>query len=906
VLSTLCGRQHFLKMPGIGVDYGESTPHFTVYNRDRTLFCPYNLQTCFQTKSLIPMAKVHIFEVKPNIPDKLSRLNFLAYNLLWCWDHQIRDLFRRMDPDLWEEVYHNPIKLLGRISQRKYRELLKDDGFMDHYEQALASLNTYMTERSWFQKDYPEKSGFKTAYFSAEFGLHECLPIYSGGLGILAGDHLKSASDLGIPLIAVGLAYQKGYMQQYLNADGWQQETYIINEFSSTPMERVKDTEGKSMTVSVAFPGREVFIQCWKADVGRVPLYLLDTNLSENSPHDRIITNELYGGDLEKRIQQEIVLGIGGVKMLKLLQEKPTVYHMNEGHSAFLALERIRELMETYNLNFYEAKEAAVIGNVFTTHTSVPAGNDIFPRYYIDRYFKDYAAALGLNPDEFMSLGRIALSNGEEGFCMTVLAMKLSSRMNAVSHLHREVSRKMWQNLWPETPANEIPLDYVTNGVHPPSWISREMHNLLTRYLGPQWMENPHDVELWQRVDKISDEELWRMHERGRERLVAFARERLKRQLIARGSSSVEILEAEDVLNPEYLTIGFARRFATYKRATLLLHNPERLKKIITNNDMPVQFIFAGKAHPKDEPGKEFIRALIHFMRDENIRHRMVFIENFDICVARQMVQGVDVWLNTPRRGLEASGTSGMKAAFNGALNLSILDGWWDEGFKPNLGWAIGKGEQYDDHKLQDEVESNALYDILEQDLIPLFYRVSPNGIPREWVKYMKESMKELCPEYSTNRMTFNYTVKYYLSSHFDFSSMNRNDFALAKECAKWKQKLRESWSRVKVLEVNGDDGNGHKVDDDYLVRVKVQLGDLTPEDVSVEIYCGPVNESRVIDDGAPIKLEFLEGDGSGASIFTGKIPLKASGLFGYSARVRPCYEKYSAAQESAWLTWEW
>jgi len=851
------------------------------------------------------MARVHYFEVKPNIPEKLSSLNFLAYNLHWCWDHTIRDLFRRMDPDLWEEVYHNPVKLLGRINQRKYRELLKDDGFMDHYEQALGTLGSYVTERNWFQKEYPEKSGFKTAYFSAEFGIHECLPVYSGGLGILAGDHLKSASDLGIPLIAVGLAYQKGYMQQYLNADGWQQETYIINEFSSIPMERMKDAEGKPLLVSIAFPGREVFIQCWRVTIGRVPLYLLDTNLMENNPRDRAITNELYGGDLENRIQQEIVLGIGGVKMLNLLGEKPTVYHMNEGHSAFLALQRIRELMQAYGLNFYQAKEAAVTGNVFTTHTPVPAGNDIFPRYYIDRYFRDFAGEMGLNLDEFMNLGRIILESGEEGFCMTVLAMKLSSRINAVSRLHREVSRKMWRNLWPETPESEIPIDYITNGVHAPSWISREMHNLLTRYLGPQWIENPHDVELWQRVDRISDEELWRMHERGRERLVAFARERLKKQLIARGASSAEILAAEDILNPEFLTIGFGRRFATYKRATLLLQNPERLKNIITDNDRPVQFIFAGKAHPKDEPGKEFIRALVHFLRDENIRHRMVFIENFDICVARHMVQGVDVWLNTPRRGLEASGTSGMKAAFNGALNLSILDGWWDEGFKPNLGWAIGKGEEYDDYKLQDEIESNALYDILEQELAPLFYRVSPNGIPREWVRYMKDSMKELCPEYSTNRMTFDYTAKYYLPSHFDFSGMNRNDFALARETANWKQRIRENWSSVRILEVTGDNGNGHKVDDDYRVKVKVQLGELTPEDVSVEIFCGPVDENRAIEEGNSLKLDYVEGDGGGASVFAGKIPLKSSGLFGFSARVRPSYEKYSASQEAGWLVWE-
>ena len=851
------------------------------------------------------MPKVHIFEVKPKIPAELRRLNELAYNLFWCWNHQSRDLFRRMDPDLWEEVNHNPVKLLGRISQNQYRLLQKDDGFLDHFEQALTQLEAYMSERCWFQKDYPERSGFRTAYFSAEFGIHECLPVYSGGLGILAGDHLKSASDLGIPLLGVGLAYQKGYVQQYLNADGWQQETYNINDFTSVPLEKVVDSEENPLIISVQFPGRDVQVQCWKAKVGRVPLYLLDTNIPQNSAQDRVITNELYGGDLEKRIQQEIILGIGGVKMLNALGEKPTVFHMNEGHSAFLAVERIRDLMSSNNLSFSEAKEASAVGNVFTTHTPVPAGNDIFPRHYIDKYFRDYLGSIGLNQDEFHDLGKIAPSNGEEGFCMTVLAMRLSSGINGVSQLHRDVSRKMWRNLWPNIPDNELPIDHVTNGVHPPSWISREMHNLLTRYLGPQWIENPHDVELWQRVDKISDEELWRMHERGRERLVAFARERLKLQLISRGSGSAEIMEAEDVLNPEYLTIGFARRFATYKRATLLLQNPERLKQIITNTEKPVQFIFAGKAHPKDEPGKDYIRELIHFMRDESIRHRMVFLENYDICVARHMVQGVDVWLNTPRRGLEASGTSGMKAAFNGALNLSILDGWWNEGFQPNLGWAIGKGEEYDDHQLQDEIESNALYDILEQEVVPLFYRISPNGIPRQWVHYMKESLKNLCPEYSTNRMTYDYTEKFYLSSHFNFSGMIKDDCALAKETARWKKKIMESWGKTRIIEVDSANGNGYNVNDEYSVRVKSNLGGLSPEDVVVEVYYGHIDESMTIIDGTTVELQYEETNTENHSIFSGIIPLTESGLLGFSARIRPKYEKFSTPIEPGWITWE-
>ena len=851
------------------------------------------------------MSKVHIFEVKPNIPKPLSQLNNLAYNLHWCWDHQCRDLFRRMDQDLWEEVYHNPVRLLGRISQERYLELQHDDGFIDHFEHSLAKLEAYMMERCWFHKAYPDKGKFLTAYFSAEFGLHECLPIYSGGLGILAGDHLKSVSDLGIPLIGVGLAYQKGYVQQYLNADGWQQETYKINNFTSMPLQRVLDTDGEPLKITVELPGRKAYVQCWKATAGRVPLYLLDTNVPENSRLDCTLTNELYGGDLEKRILQEIVLGIGGIRMLKVIGETPSVFHMNDGHSAFLAVERIRDLMQEHGLAFDEAREAALSGNVFTTHTPVPAGNDVFPQYYIEKYFRDYYHSIGMDLNDFMNLGRIALNNGEEGFCMTVLAMRLSSKINAVSKLHGEVSRKMWQSLWPGVPANELPIESITNGVHAPTWISREMHNLLTRYLGPQWVESPHDPELWKGVDRISDEELWRTHERGRERLAAFARERLKNQLQDKGASSAEILEAEDVLNPEYLTIGFARRFATYKRATLLLRDPQRLKKIITDNDKPVQFIFAGKAHPKDEPGKEFIRELVHLSRDINIRHRMVFIENYDICVARHLVQGVDVWLNTPRRGLEASGTSGMKAAFNGALNLSILDGWWDEAFESNLGWAIGKGEEYDDFNLQDEIESNALYDLLEQEVIPLFYKVGPNGIPREWVRYIKESMKALCPGFSTNRMAFDYAEKFYLHSHLGNIRMMENDFELAKSTAEWKRKIRRHWREVSVYGVNGDNGNGHRVDDEYNVQVKAHLSALEPEDVVVEIYFGQVDENRKVIGGESIALEFSSHDEGGESIFTGKIPLKSSGLFGFSARIRPRYEKFSTTGEPGFVAWE-
>ena len=851
------------------------------------------------------MSKVHLFDVQPNIPKNLKSLIDIAYNLHWCWDHLCEDLFQRIDPDIWEEVDHNPVKLLGRISQERFAQLQRDDAFIDHLERAIMNLDIYLMERNWFQKEYPEKTRFLLAYFSAEFGIHECMPMYSGGLGVLAGDHLKSTSDLGIPIVGVGLAYQKGFFQQYLNADGWQQETYKHLEFTSLPIKLVEDSEGAPLKITVEFPGRKVKIQCWKADVGRAQLYLLDTNISENSPYDRSITDELYGGDLEKRIQQEIVLGIGGYRMLKALGREPTVYHMNEGHSAFLAVEKIRDLMLKSSLKWEEAKLAAVAGNIFTTHTPVPAGNDVFPEHMIEKYFKSYCESCGLSVDEFMNLGQLTHNNGNGKFYMPVLAMKLASYKNAVSKLHCEVSRRIWKDLWTGLPENENPIISITNGVHPPTWISREIHNLLARYLGPQWVENPHDAELWKRVDRISDEELWRTHERGRERLVAFARERLRQQLQYRGASQSEIRDAEDVLNPEYLTIGFGRRFATYKRATLILTNLNRLKRILTSNERPVQIIFAGKAHPKDEPGKKLIRKIIHVSRDPDIRHRMVFIENYDLCVGRNMVQGVDVWLNNPRRLMEASGTSGMKAAFNGGLNLSILDGWWDEGFKPNLGWTIGRGEEYDDHDLQDDVESNALYDILEQEIIPLFYKKGPNGIPREWVHYMKESMKVLCPEYSTNRMTFEYTEKFYLPAYENFIMMSDNQFALSKELAEWMRKIQKGWHQVKILEVNKENGYGFKVDDNYNVRVKVQLGMLSADDVSVEIYYGLVNQNREVVEGKMLRLDFAEYEGDNIAYFKGSIHLTDSGRYGFSVRVNPNREKLVGMWESGYITWE-
>jgi starch phosphorylase len=643
------------------------------------------------------MKPMHQYTISPSLPENLLGLLKLAYNLRWTWNKDMIDLFRRLDRDLWEKTHHNPAYMLGLIKQEVLEKALEDDGFMAHLERVLQDLEKYQMYKTWYERTYGKPDESQIAYFSLEFGLTECMPIYSGGLGILAADHLKSSSDLGLPLVGVGLLYQEGYFQQYLNAEGWQQERYPQNDFYNMPIQLIKWNEHAEVTVEIEHPDGPVFAHIWKAQVGMVPLYLLDTNISKNRPEAQKLSAQLYGGDGEMRIRQEILLGIGGIRALRALGINPIVCHMNEGHAAFLALERIRLLMQEQGLTFVEAQEVLAAGSVFTTHTPVPAGNDIFSAELMDKYFRSYYAQLGLTKEQFLSLGREQPGNSSESFCMTVLALRLAGYTNGVSKIHGTVTRKMWQNIWPALPEDEIPITSITNGIHPSSWISHEMAELFNRYLGPRWLYDPCNEEIWKRVAEIPDEELWRTHERRRERLVAFARRHLKAHLLVRKKSTREIARASEVLHPEALTIGFARRFAGYKRATLIFENPDRLAGIISNKDRPVQIIFAGKAHPKDTEGKDLIRQIINFARSDKFRNRIVFIEDYDMALARYMVQGVDIWLNNPRKLLEASGTSGMKAAFNGAINLSVLDGWWWEAYSNETGWAIGKEEEYED-----------------------------------------------------------------------------------------------------------------------------------------------------------------------------------------------------------------
>jgi starch phosphorylase len=843
------------------------------------------------------------FLVQPRIPARLAALHKLAYNLWMAWNPQATALFRRVDRDLWKETDHSPVKLLGRVSQERFDQLAQDEGFLAFLDRVEADFDAYRNTRSTWFTEHHRGPAPTIAYFSAEFGLHESVPVYSGGLGVLSGDHLKSASDLGLPLVGVGLMYREGYFRQYLTVDGWQQERYPENDFFHLPLIPEQTPSGEPLTIRVPLANREVVARVWRLQVGRIPLYLLDTNVSSNGHEDRGITARLYGGDHDMRIRQEIILGIGGVRALRALGKAPTVCHMNEGHSAFCGLERIRDLIETTGCDFATAREAVMAGTVFTTHTPVPAGNDVFAPQLVEHYLSSLPEQLKISRDDLLNLGRQHPGDGSEGFSMTVLALRLSAMSNGVSQLHGHVSRKMWQAIWPDFPTQEVPITSVTNGVHTCSWVSPDLSELYSRYLGDAWEKRPQDAAAWKRVEAIPDGEIWRIHERRRERLVTFARARLRKQLIGRGCLTSEIAQADEVLDPQTLTVGFARRFATYKRGSLIFRDMERLLSILTNKDRPVQLIYAGKAHPRDTGGKELIAEIMQFARRPEFRQRVVFLEDYDINVCRYLVQGVDVWLNNPRRPLEASGTSGMKVAANGGLNLSILDGWWCEGYAGDNGFAIGKGEEYTDTAYQDEVEGRAILDMLEQEIVPLFYSRGSDGVPRDWVHMMKRAIVSLAPTYSTGRMVAEYASRIYLPSAERWTTLAENGQKRAKALAQWRQKLRHGWSAVQVKEVVAQGAASMQVGDVLRVQAKVALGALTPQDVLVELFYGAVDNEGDIPQ--PHTAPLTPGTGeNGIWHYSGEIVCQSSGQQGYAVRVLPRHPDLPSSYEPGLVCW--
>jgi starch phosphorylase len=850
------------------------------------------------------MPRVHPYHVSPCLSERLCCLNDLALNLRWSWDHPTIELFRRLDSDLWEQTNHNPWLMLGRIDQKRLAEAESDEAFLAHMDRVWANLHEYLQNAGWFRRAHPEAGGLRIAYFSAEFGLTECIPNYAGGLGILAGDHLKSASDLGLPLTGMGLLYQGGYFRQYLNADGWQQETYPINDFRNLPLEPVKDEFDEPVFIDVDFPGRKVFAQIWKVQVGRIPLYLLDTNNPRNSPDDRKITGALYGGERELRIQQEIILGIGGMRALRALNIQPTVCHMNEGHSAFLGLERARMELEECKIGYYEARQLTAAGNVFTTHTPVPAGFDRFDPGLMEHYFRAYVQQLGISFDEFMRYGRDNPNDPGSQFNMANLAARHSSYANGVSRLHGQVSREMAHPVWSGYPLDEVPIGYVTNGVHVPTWISMEMSAVLDRYLGPKWSEDPANHDVWNRIDRIPDHELWRVHQIRRERLVHYARSRLAAQIANRGGSNTEAAAAHAVLDPDVLTIGFARRFATYKRATLILRDAERLKRILLDAKRPVQLLLAGKAHPHDGFGKELIRQIVHFAQDAQVRSSVVFLEDYDMSVARYLVQGCDVWLNTPRRPNEASGTSGMKLLPNGGLNLSVLDGWWDEAFDGEVGWGIGRGEAYTDEEYQDRVESEALYNLLENEVAPLFYDRDVEDVPRGWVAKMKASMKRLTPVFNTNRMVAEYAERFYLPASERHVRLRADNAARVRSLVEWRRRLRDHGSEVRVVDVSCQCAAELFVGAKLTITARLSLGNVLPGDVRPQIYYGTVDPEGRITRGQTVDMKYC-GPVEKDHRYQGELECRDSGSQGFAVRAVGFQEDAIVPYEQPWVVWQ-
>ena len=702
--------------------------------------------------------------VKFSLPRRIKRLGELAYNLWWVWHPEAQRLFKEIDSLLWEETYHNPVAFLRDANRARLNAVTQDRYFLDQYDRVLREFDRYMNEKdTWFSRTYPELTEEMMAYFSFEFGLHESLMVYAGGLGILSGDHLKESSDLGIPMVAVGFVYTYGYFSQRISEDGWQHAENVPIDFDSMPLIRLLDENGEPVKIAIDLPGRKVFARIYELNVGRVKLFLLHTNIPDNDPNDRQLTDRLYISDLELRISQEILLGMGGVRALRELGYKPTAWHMNEGHSAFLTLERTLEYVKE-GKDFEQATALVKRNNVFTTHTPVPAGNDEFPLWLIDKYFVQIWPELGLSRDDFINIAQVKQSWGGDAFSMPILALKLSQFRNGVSELHGKVARQMWSFLWPDKKDEEVPIGHITNGVHTETWLARRMGVLFSRYLGADWTEHIDDPGLWAQIENIPDEEFWRVRRHLKRKLVAYIISRGREQWKTAGVHPVQTIASGVLLDPYALTIGFARRFATYKRANLILRDYDRLLKIVTDARMPVQFIFAGKAHPADEPGKRMIQEVYRAVKDARFGGRLAFLEDYDMNIARYMVQGVDVWLNTPRRPREASGTSGMKAALNGVLNFSVLDGWWREGYNGSNGWAIGEDiTKAADPKEQDEADALSLYETLENEIVPLYYEQrSADNLPCDWIATMKENIRTLAGQFSMRRMVKEYMTQLY------------------------------------------------------------------------------------------------------------------------------------------------
>ncbi len=874
--------------------------------------------------------------VFPALPQPLTRLNELAYNLWWTWSPEAQALFHAIDPDLWESTIHNPVKLLHTVSGERLRHLATDAAFLAQMETVLATFDAYMHPASvWFDRAHAEHSSDIIAYFSAEFGLHEALPIYSGGLGVLAGDHCKSASDLGLPFVGVGFLYPQGYFSQRISEDGVQEAIYTKLDFADLPATPALDANGNEVLISVQLPGRNVYAKVWRLQIGRIPLYLMDTDVGLNTPDDRDLSARLYSGDMDLRVAQEVVLGIGGVRALRALGIHPTVFHMNEGHAAFLSLERVRELVQEQRLSFYQAQQIVAASGVFTTHTPVPAGNDAFPFDIMDKFFRGFWEQMGLDREGFMNLARWQTPWGER-FSMTVLALRFAAHANGVSALHGQVARAMWANMWPDLALEEVPITHVTNGVHTGTWLAPTLGKLYDQHLGADWREEPDLPAAWEHILSIPDADLWDLHQQLRRQTLDFLRARVAQQRRRYGEAPAQVAAAFAMFNPNAFTIGFARRFATYKRATLIFRDLERIHRLLSDPERPVQIVFAGKAHPADEPGKAFIQQVHQLAQTDVFAGKIVFIEDYDMNVARYLVSGVDLWLNNPRRPNEASGTSGQKAALNGIPNCSILDGWWDEGYNPSTssgqapstssgqapstssgqapstssgqaqnGWAIGEGlreREYKSEAVQDEADSASLYNILESEIIPAFFDRDERGIPARWLAIMKEAIRSCAPRFSMSRQVKDYVEQLYLPAASAGRHLSADRFAVARNLAAWKERMYTNWAQVR-LSADRPDLDNATVGDTLTVEARVYLGAIDPQDVSVEFVWG-AREGEGLRDVHIVTMTPVGMLPGGILRYSGAASFATSGRFGYGARVLPRHPDFCNRFEMGLVKW--
>ena len=843
--------------------------------------------------------------VNPQLPKRIEKLGKVANNLWWSWNTEFLRLFKKIDIDLWENVNKDPVKFLRLVSQEKLEEAATNSSFLREYDKIVENFEDYINSKNtWYARNYPNNTSDLIAYFSAEYGLDQIIPIYSGGLGILSGDHLKSASDLGIPIVAVGLLYKNGYFHQKINGYGMQETEYKSLDIDSLPITPVKDEEGKDLIIYVKFPKRRLYLKVWKIQVGRVTLYLMDSDIEENNEEYRNITTTLYGGDQEMRISQEIVLGMGGVRLLKTLGLEPTIYHMNEGHSSFLILELIKDMMKEKEVSFEMARDIVSSKTVFTTHTPVPAGNDIFPLDLVEKYFKDYWDRFGISKEEFFKLGMKPDPEQSSGFNMGILALKVAGKKNGVSKLHGAVSRELFAEVWPEISPDESPITYVTNGIHTCSWLAPNLKELYNEYLMPYWQDNIYKNDTWQKINSIPDEKLWKEHMVRKEKLMRVVKENVTARLRRCGYPYEEINEITSKLNPNALTIGFARRFATYKRATLIFRDLERITEILNNSERPVQIIIAGKAHPKDKEGQDLIKYIHEISMKPQFKGKIFLLENYNIEMSRYLISGVDVWLNTPRRPMEASGTSGEKASVNGVVNFSILDGWWAEGYNQKNGWAIGTNQEYDNYEVQDNEDSQSIYNTLENKIIPAYYEKDKNGISTKWVEYMKNSIISTGGNYSTARMLVDYTNKLYMPL-INLYNKYYSDISLVGELNEWKREITRNWKDIKIEEQDNLENVSIDAGKTIKVQCSVILPNISPENIEVQVYYGRIKENGVVEKIEVIPMKMYNSNVEERKYsYTAEIEFTTGGSYGYTFRVMPKHEMILDAENLNLVKW--